>query len=848
MARKAREAQMALAADGAWATPNYWLASIGHSVPKPSVLFGNSAIRNAVVVLHLPEGMAAPAHPLLNLAASAQQLLLEPDEASPPAIILMDLSRLLTDSPSPVVGNAKDAAAAALDAEGGSASTLGKVLGKPASRALFKLLGSGMQDVTLLAHGGAAQLALKILGTGADERAVRAVRRLVLVHPRLTAQCVNAQLGRGAAQRYAHLGGLQLDVVFESEAASERRLPALRHVFSEGSSRIAGGGDGAALFVHALREAPADGAAPEALVPPPAYDVERMDYSGRTVWLCELEFKISRDSKQHHASIESATHVYDEAAAAAAISASAAAAAAAAAVSELAPATFATPAVVTDATATAATARDAASIAVAAAGAAAADASVAAGASAAGADEVGALVLRGNRCVLVRSLSRPQAWRGMRIPSVPPHQGEAGYLTAMRAASELCDIDAPGEFLPLPVIPPVALYKPGRGRVLLFPLYAAHGPVGPLEAADEEDDEDLYDWYTWPRAIEALKSDGASIAALRTMACALSSAAATGALPSKWGGVFGQEWLSGTPAAANGAKGQVQEPVQSPIKAQIGKSVMAAFHTANQSVSAAPPPVLLAAGQTTAREQIEALLSGLSMADLLECSAAAAATAAARYRDDETTHTGGVAAVVNGGGPVTRSDQAGSADDGAAGQSEDELRLHALKPLHPERLHAVLLSLKGRAGCRVDGLAWLATQKGLQALVNTNDEGETFVNPGDPWWASVPKRKWPEGLEAEIAPMWHEPHGDRQVELTVSGGTAKARASLLARLEGCLLTAAEESLGPNAFEDPYADEWKAQLTEEEATQRAEMIGEAMQKAFKKREPKDTGQFCLPCVN
>ena len=152
---------------------------------------------------------------------------------------------------------------------------------------------------------------------------------------------------------------------------------------------------------------------------------------------------------------------------------------------------------------------------------------------------VGALVLRGNRCVLVRSLS--QEWNGMIIPSVVPEPDETPGMAAIRAAVEFTEVDAT-EMSVLPNVLPVAIYAP-NGRsifVELHPLYATEPPPdGPLEDADLEDAESPYDWYTFPNAIKKL--DKASIAALQIMALNLVQAANVGLGPAKWGGVFGQE-------------------------------------------------------------------------------------------------------------------------------------------------------------------------------------------------------------------------------------------------------------------------------------------------------------------
>jgi len=157
---------------------------------------------------------------------------------------------------------------------------------------------------------------------------------------------------------------------------------------------------------------------------------------------------------------------------------------------------------------------------------------------------VGALVLRGNRCVLVRSLHKE--WEGMQLPSFPfdptaNNQQETPVDAAVWAVTKYIQVD-PSEVLPLPLIPPVTVYAPNNQPILmyLYPFYAVEPPPdGLLEDQGMEDDETPYDWYTFPNIISKL--DRRSIAALHTMALALMEAANVGILPAKWGGVFGQE-------------------------------------------------------------------------------------------------------------------------------------------------------------------------------------------------------------------------------------------------------------------------------------------------------------------
>ena len=157
MARKAREQYLALERDSAWATSKLWMVATGYDVPKPTAIFGDASRPGTAIVLYLAESDSQ--HPLIDLASAARRMLVDSDGEGPPAVVLMDLSPLI-----PSV----DASKVALDAEGRAAAALGHQLGKPASRLLCKLLGSGMRDVTLVASAGVAQLALKLARAGAS--------------------------------------------------------------------------------------------------------------------------------------------------------------------------------------------------------------------------------------------------------------------------------------------------------------------------------------------------------------------------------------------------------------------------------------------------------------------------------------------------------------------------------------------------------------------------------------------------------------------------------------------------------------------------------------------------------
>jgi G3E family GTPase len=562
MSRKAREVASAKSA-GAYATAGCLSASLGYSPIKSSQLPGHIA-----VVLWLPEAAAKPATPLLArlgpILPAVQRVLMTTDSAaSPPgAIFIVDCTPLV-----PAGGNARSIMDKEVSDAGGADGRLGKQISKPVGRFLDKLCVGYKGSITLIGVEDGAPLALLLLGAQAHGTKAGSIDRVVLLRPRLSATAVNTLLAKPAQ------APPDLDVVYESARESERRDAALRHAYRQGKScvldSLAAGEPaavGGALYAALLSHGASSGSPPAADVQGALLDPEAIDSVGRSVWWSEWSFELGTASKQLEA-VLSDLDAGEVALAAAPPAAPAPAAPAAAAVP---------------------------------------------GASATATDGrwAGTLILRGNRCVLVRSLGSPPAWAGMRIPRVALRAGEAAADGALRAAVEFCDIAEEykdTELERMPAVPPAALHlseKEGggageAGHALIYPLYAARPPPpGALEDADLTDDEDLYDWYTWPRAVHVLRDDARALATLRTLACGIAAAASAGALPSKWGGYFGQEWL-GAPAAA-------PAPPPLPPAAVASKPV-----TVGAAASSSPAPVagLAAAPDADVTRRLTALES-----------------------------------------------------------------------------------------------------------------------------------------------------------------------------------------------------------------------------------------------
>jgi hypothetical protein len=224
------------------------------------------------------------------------------------------------------------------------------------------------------------------------------VKRLVLFRPRLCATAIHALLSDPAKTQ------LSVDIFYESAAAREKRDVMLRHAYPHGASHVfpvGANGDlsiGAGLYASLLSsdsESPAVVEVEGALMHP---DFESIDMMGQSVFWAELSFEMSRDTKQSEA-IMSDLDAYE--------------------ISEAArPVEAPQPARPLPTAADAKNGR--------------LDAEQPGNE---GAMWVGALVVRGNRCVLARSLASPPAWSGMRLPFVERRAGEAAIDGAMRAAS-----------------------------------------------------------------------------------------------------------------------------------------------------------------------------------------------------------------------------------------------------------------------------------------------------------------------------------------------------------------------------------------------------------------------------
>lgn len=519
-----------------WDFPHYWAASWGYGPVKANALVSSSGL---VVLLHLPENDEVPVDPLdaqdgepigplLTLLPTFSQLLGPASQRPPSACLIIDLTPLCK-------GKSLGEVQASLDEEGALAGEFGKKLGRPAVRAMERLV---LEGATLVACGGVAQLALKI--ALAPEKISRlktgSIKQLVLIHPRVPAKSVNTQLKTGSRSE-------RLTVLFDKEQEKERRMHIFQHVFPNSEAHVHSSVNSAALRGLQFAGFAIEGLSDEVNELSSLETVSSDDY-GRSLWLARVIIEMNPGSKQFQAEAIDITAEVEEAAAKA--TKSKAQSTKEISVPQMAneddelalmrapcePTPWQPPR--------------------------------------ADGNEVGTLIVRGNRCVLVRCIQNPKRWHGMKIPSLPANVGESPRDTAMRAACEFCDI-VEEELEDLPDIPPIAMYRSGCMTQIFVFKASRPPPPGPLEDADMSDEEDYYDWYTWLRAVHVLQHNAPELAALRTIACALAAGAAAGRIPHQWGGVFGQEWTGALVATKSVSRIAVSTAPRL-AKAEVSKS------------------------------------------------------------------------------------------------------------------------------------------------------------------------------------------------------------------------------------------------------------------------------------
>ncbi|WP_425068942.1 zinc metallochaperone GTPase ZigA [Reyranella sp.] len=130
----------------------------------------------------------------------------------------------------------------------------------------------------------------------------------------------------------------------------------------------------------------------------------------------------------------------------------------------------------------------------------------------------------------------------------------------------------------------------------------------------------------------------------------------------------------------------------------------------------------------------------------------------------------------------------------------------ARRPFNPMRLYA-LLNGRWDGVIRSKGFFWLASRMNFAGSLSQAG-GMLRHEAAGAWWAAVKREDWPQDStwRATIRNSFKSPYGDRRQEIVFIGTKGMDRKELTRRLDDCLLTDAEMTMGPvmwARFPDPF---------------------------------------------
>ena len=443
-------------------------------------------VRDAVVLLHYEAGAHQNDEPLRTLSCWTKMAsnLLLHETSSACKTFYIIDVLTLLDD--------SDSMLEVLDSEGGAAN-LDKKISKPLARMLNKML---LYNCTILAYRNACQLLMKMMpivesNMNLHKLISENVQRIVLIDPLISIPCINAQLEGSNYTEFAQ--NVVVDLVFTSTKERDKRLKVLRSALPNGNDSILSA-EGSISDIIMQYFYPGD---TNDVSWYPGY----VNNMGESLFAGELQIEMNKHSKQYEQiAIDMTDELYDSITRKEVVN------------NVVDSLTVNTPHPVLNSPA------------------------------------AGALILRGNRCVLARSLTG--AWPGMRIPYVELDSSTNESLrdAAVRSIVQLCDIEE-DEMYFIDTIPPIYVYQPNSNvYITVFIMYAHSAPdCETLDEYDMEDEESEYDWYTFQRAIDAfsMNNDVHAISAFKTLAFSLAAANMANQVPNpeNWGGILGQEWM-----------------------------------------------------------------------------------------------------------------------------------------------------------------------------------------------------------------------------------------------------------------------------------------------------------------
>ena len=373
--------------------------------------------------------------------------------------------------------------------------SLDKEFTKRAEKRVVRFLDRlNLRNATIIAHGAASPFALKLFKSDTKRSLNKNfAKRLLLLHPNVPPQFINQHLLDTKSAFVNRLKNVELYCAYATEREMKRRDAVLRHYCPDGTSTLWDEKKEiheAILNLLTKRNVKSNKEI--------AYDEERLDILGRRIFFSEMRIEMDPNSKMHVQICEAITH------------------------DDMKPRARETKQEEEEK-------KDLCKLNLKTC-----------------VPECGALILRGNRVVLCRSLEDGDDATVMRIPSckLNSEEKEDPLNCAFRAVYEKCDIEDPEENIThLNHFLPMRLFCASKIVDVYF-FYANNPPPSIDDLNDEEDFEDAYDWYTFPHAIKALQrnNDFASAQFLKAFAYVLNNAALhTNAIEKKWGGLFGME-------------------------------------------------------------------------------------------------------------------------------------------------------------------------------------------------------------------------------------------------------------------------------------------------------------------
>ena len=417
-----------------WNCVRCWTSRLGYTPFKP-----REFLDQAIVILRhdFERDEKTILHPMNEMVGYIQALQFQLQRENknnakyePPVVLLVEFSKLLSTRYENEEKKTNDEVF--LD------DSLDKEFTKRAEKRVARFLDRlNLRNTTIVAHGAASPFALKLFKSDTKRSLNKNfAKRLLLLHPTVPPKFINQHLLDTQSVFVNRLKNVELHCAYASEREMRRRDAVLRHYCPDGTSIT---WDEKKEVNEAILKLLTKRKVKKKI----AYDEERVDNLGRRVFFSELRIEMDPDSKMHVQICDVITR------------------------EDMKPRAVETKEEEED--------------------------SVKLNLKTC-VPECGALILRGNRVVLCRSLEDGDDPTVMHIPSceLDTEDEEDPLSCALRAVYEKCEIDEPEENITyLSQLPPMRLFSP-RKVVDVYFFYANNPPPSIDDTSEEEDFEDAY--------------------------------------------------------------------------------------------------------------------------------------------------------------------------------------------------------------------------------------------------------------------------------------------------------------------------------------------------------------------